>query len=173
MDSLSQRFSLPVRGPSRSGTASRCGREPAEPSFFRFGSQHVEEERRGRGEDFAISALLQGTPPGRHVLHREDLSGDESEHAHQGGGSPVQEVGDLLVQGNDALTGFGPVARVPPLASQLSLARTQLAPESVRWRGFSTRTVSPDSVASVARVSTPQSSPAPDGRGGASGCTRR
>jgi len=40
-------------------------------------------------------------------------------------------IGYLLVQGSDPLTGLGPVARAPPLTSQLSLALTQVAPESV------------------------------------------
>jgi len=66
--------------PVRVGTSSQAS--PA----FRLGSQRLEEQRRGFGEDVAIQALLPGTapPPGRHLLHRKDLSGDEGEHAHQG-----------------------------------------------------------------------------------------
>ena len=65
----------------------------------------------------------------------------------EGGGFLVQE--DWRSAGSDALTGLDPVARAPPLASQLSLARTNARSRAFfRWRGFSTRTVSSASVAS-------------------------
>jgi len=44
-------------------------------------------------------------------------------------------IGDLLVQGSDALTGLGPGARDPLVASQLSLARTELAHRLARFGG--------------------------------------
>jgi len=98
------------------------------------------------------------TPPA--VIHREDLGGDKASTLTRAAVflcKKLSAIGDLLEQDSDALTGLGPVARAPPLASQLSLARTKARSRAFfMWRGFSTHTVSPASVASVARVSTPE-----------------
>jgi len=66
----------------RVGTLSQAS--PASSAFARS----MWRSSAGDAEDLEIPALLPGIALGRHALHREDLSGDESEHAHQGGGSP-------------------------------------------------------------------------------------
>jgi len=105
-------FAPAVRRP-RSGTASLCGVGPparrAPPP--RLGSQHLEEHAGDVARISRFRPFLPGPP--RPVLHREDLSGDESEHAHQGGGRPVQEVVGDWRRADE------------PRPSQLSLAHTK------------------------------------------------
>jgi len=153
-------FAPAVPRPSRSGTV-RVGTLARRARPLPRWPRHVEEQRRGRGEDLAIQALLADTAPGRHVLHRERTSVAMKASTLTRAGLVQEAIGDLLVQGSDPLTGLGPVARARRLRASSRWRARKLAPERSSGNGGSPRrSGSPASVASVARVSTPQSSPA-------------